>query len=381
MKYRSIVYLNFAPYENAGRILDFLVDSFELVILFSFSFHKLSKKGQSNYIHVYRSGKRIEDIKLFKLPTPEALLFLTLPLIVGLIALQTFWYLVKFHRKYGQLDLYFSVNAFTAWIGNLLRAFKIVDKTVFWVWDYYPPGYPDWKVRLARWGYWRFDRWATTASDQVVGLNKRLIQLRKEIGAVRRDVKYPIVPIGTNPGQLVKATRPIIGHLGVLKQSQGLDLLFDVLPDLLKKMPELSIEIVGSGPDEAHFKERAKDFSQVKFYGFVKEEDRVDEIIRQWTAGVATYTPDKSNPSSWTDPSKIKLYISQGVPVITTASTPFSAEIGDTEAGIVINYNKPEEFVAAAIQLSKQADHYKSKAYELAKTYYYKELYPKLFDF
>lgn len=377
---RSIIYVNFAPYENAGRILDFLLKRFRLVILFSFNFHKLNDTNQSNYIRIYQDGKIQKERKLFELPTPEALLFLTLPLIMFLIALQTIWHILKLKKHYGRFEYYLTVNAFTAWLGNLLRSLQVVTTTIFWVWDYYPPGYPDWRIRLARWGYWQFDRWSTTGASSVIFLNKRLMELRQKIGVLPKRKKYPIVPIGTNPGQIVYSRRKIIGHLGVLKQSQGLDFLFDAYPEILKKIPDLKVEIVGSGPDEAHFKERAKNFpGLVKFYGFVKEEDRVDTIIRSWRAGIATYVPDKSNPAFWTDPSKMKAYISQGVPVVTTAIAPFSEEINIHQAGRVVTYGQITDLVEAIDSLLKESKAYKARAFDLAKRYEYQKLYPKLF--
>lgn len=377
---KSIVYLNFAPYENAGRILDFLTSQFKLTILFSFNFHKLNNKNQSNIIRVFKEGRAQPEIKLFNLPTPEAILFITLPIITILIMVQTLWYIFRLRKLYGPIDIFLSVNAFTSWIGIIIKKMRLVGETVFWVWDYYPPGYPDWWIRLARWGYWRFDTIATKYSDRVVFLNQRLVDLRQNIGVLKENQTFPVVPIGTNPGKISFNRKPIIGHLGVLKQSQGLDLLFDILPELMKKMPNLQIEIVGSGPDEPHFRERAKGYKNIKFYGFVNTEDKVDEILRSWTVGIATYIPDQSNPAYWTDPSKMKAYISQGVPVITTAIAPFSEEIARAKAGLVVDYFQPKALIKAIVKICQKPKLYKERAFALAKKYYYKDLYPMLFE-
>lgn len=377
-KYGSIVYLNFTPYENAGRFLDWLVANFQLVILFSFSFHRLNSQNQSNYIRLYQNGKIISQYKLFELPTPEGLLFLTLPLIVVLIGVQTLWHILRFKSWYGKFDYYLTVNAFTAWLGNLLRTFRIVDRTIFWVWDYYPPGYPDWKIRLARAAYWQFDKWSSTQSSATIFLNQRLYSLRQQIGVLADGRTYPVVSIGTNPGKIKLNEQLIIGHLGVLKQSQGLDFLIDCLPELLKLYPELVIEIVGSGPDEAHFKLRAKTYKCFKFYGFIKDENKVDAIIQNWTIGIATYQPDKSSPAYWTDPSKIKAYLSQAVPVITTPIATMANEIEQSNSGLVVQYNKNDQLISAIKKIYHNQKKYKLAALELAKRYDYHLLYEKL---
>ncbi len=380
---KSIIYINFAPYENAGRILDFLLDNFQLVLVFSFDFHKLNQPTQSNYLKIFSEGKEIKEVKLFRLPTPEALLFISLPFIATVIAIQTMWYITKLRVKFGKFDIFLTVNAFTAWVGNILRDLSIIDKTIFWVWDYYPPGYPHWIIRLARWAYWQFDKLSTRSSDSTVFLNKKLINLRKQIGVLSKTKKYSIVPIGTNLGRvIINKNKYIIGHLGVLKRSQGLDLLFDNLKALEKIIPNLEIEIIGSGPDAKYFKSRARQMtkSNIKFYGFIKEDDKVDKIIRHWSIGLAPYIPDMSSPAYWTDPSKIKAYISQGVPVITTSITPFSEEIKERNAGIVIDFFDRREFIEAVSKILKHQKDFKNNAFSFAKNYYYKKIYPRLFE-
>lgn len=375
---RTIIYVNFAPYENAGRILDFIIDNFSLVILFSFDFHKLNNY-QSNRIKIFRDGKSIREIKLFKLPTPEFLLFLTLPFIAILIAFQTLWYVLLFKKTYGKFNYYLSVNAFTAWIGNLLKKLHIVDKTIFWVWDYYPPGEPDWKIRLARFVYWEFDKISTQSSNQVIFLNRKLEKLRKKIGVLPERGIYPVVPIGTNPGEIVFSKYIIIGHLGVLKRSQGLDLLFDNLKNILTNIPNLKVEIIGSGPDEEYFKKRARIFSNVKFYGFVEQDNEIDRIIENWSIGLATYIPGKSNSAYWTDPSKIKAYINHGVPVITTDVTGFSREIKKYGAGLIVDYYNSNEFMKAILMILDKQKVFKVNSHNLAAKYYYKKIYKQLF--
>lgn len=375
---KSIIYVNFAPYENAGRILDFLIENFSLVILFTFDFHKL-KNYRSNLIRIFRNGKKIQEIKLFKLPTPEFLLFPTLPVIALIIALQTFWHIIHFKKSYGKFDIYLTVNAFTAWIGIILRNLKFIDKTIFWVWDYYPPGHPDLRIKIARWAYWKFDKFSTRSSNSIIFLNERLIELRKQIDVLPKNKSYKIIPIGTNPQKNFFNRNIILGHLGVLKRSQGLDLLFDNLQTLSINIPKLKIEIIGSGPDEQYFKTRAKQFPNVKYYGFVENENKVDNIIKNWSVGMATYVPDVSNGSYWTDPSKIKLYISQSIPVIATSITGLSDEIKKYGAGIIVDYYKPEKFIKAVYKILNKKRLFRHNAYNLALKYSYKINYRGLF--
>jgi len=203
--------------------------------------------------------------------------------------------------------------------------------------------------------------------------------LRREIKIIPKNKKFKIVPIGTNPRRILFAKKIIIGHLGVLKRGQGLDLLIDNLRELKKNKLDFKVEVVGSGPDEEHFKRRSRKFRNIKFYGFVKNSDEVDDIIRNWTIGLATYIPNKSNESAWTDPSKIKAYISQAVPVITTNVTDFSKEIKRYNAGVVIDYSDPKSFTNAVLKILKNKKENKRNALKLAKKYYFRRIYKDLF--
>jgi len=385
MKNKTIVYVNFAPYDNAGRILDYLIENFSVVIHFSYD-HLRLKNGRRSKLAIYRNGLLIKQKNLFWLRTNPFLLFPSLPFVATAIMIQTLWYVIVYRKIFGKFDLFFSVNAFTAWEGNLLRFLKLVNKTIYWVWDYFPPTHPDIRMRIARWGYWKFDKPSRDHSDKVVFLNKHLQSARKEKNGRKeltdKNKKYPIIPIGTNPrNNYITNRNIIIGHLGMLKREQGLDLLFDNLKDLQKIFPNIKVEIIGSGPEENHFKARAKKFAKiVKFFGYVERDDDVDRIMKNWSMGIATYVPIKWSEHYWTDPSKIKAYLNQGLPVITTNVPEFAQEIENSKAGIVINYYKNQEFIEAIKKIIKERKEFNKNALLLAEKYNYRMLYPKIFS-
>lgn len=379
-KLGSIVYVNFAPYDNAGKILDYIIGNFALVIHFSFDFHKLNKKHSSNIIRIYKNGTLIDTRPFIRIQTPEALLFISLPFRSVLIAIITFLYLIIFKKKYGKFNYYFTVNAYTAWIGNMARNIGFVKKTIFWVWDYYPPGNSDWKMRIASFFYRRFDKITTATSDKIFFLSKRLETMRKIDGTLNQEKKYETIPIATDPRRN-KTTRPhIIGHFGVLKKSQGLDFLFNSLSLLTKKKLPFRLEIIGSGPDEKYFKMQAKKFGKmVKFYGFIENENNLREIISNWRVGLALYMPGENNISFWTDPSKIKYYLSQGVSTITTNVVSFANEVKKYKTGIVVHYGDKKMLLKAIELVFLNYKKYGDNAYALAKKYDYSIIYPRFF--
>lgn len=385
MRNKSIIYVNFSPYENAGKILDFLLDNYELILLFSFNFHNLGDEQDKSKLVVYKNKHVIDKYALYQLPIdiPVSLVFLLLPIRSAILFFQILIYSFLLKRKYGTFNLYFTVNAFTAWTGNVLRSCGIVQKTAFWVWDYYPPTHKNKIITIMRWLYWQFDK-TNLSSNYLSFLNKRLEDLRKEMGIISKDKYYPIIPIGTNPRKIEKHTinhkSITIGIFGVQKRSQGLDLIFDSDALLTTAFPNITVEIIGSGPDEKYFQKRAK-HSLIKtiFHGFISDENKIASIISKWDIGIAPYISDESNVTQYSDPSKIKYYFSLGIPVITTNVFLFSKEIKNAGAGIIIDYNNPKELLLAIKTITKNYPQFQKAASTLAKKYYYKDIYPGIF--
>lgn len=385
---KSIIYVNFSPYENTGNILDFILESFNKVYSFSFDFHKMHKKEGLNKLRIYENTRIKYQYSLLQLPIPQNLVFWLLPVRSILILIQMICYCVWLRIKYGKINYYFTPNAFTAWIGNILKFLNIVEQTVFWVWDYYPPYHPDPVIRLMRKFYWYFDKIAINSS-RTVFLNNRLQELRKKAGLMDSNKSYPIVPIGTCPNA-TKTSHKInkfkLGFIGVLKKSQGLNLIIENSELLISELPGLSIEVIGSGPDENYFKDMAaKSGLNIKFHGLISEDtqegqNQIAKILQRCSIGIAPYVPEKSNVSYYGDPSKVKKYLSLGLPVVTTSVFEFSSELEKTKAGLIFNYKKPQSFVTAIKNISKDPLSYRNNAVKLSKQYYFKKLYAIIFN-
>ncbi|MDP3988038.1 MAG: glycosyltransferase [Candidatus Levybacteria bacterium] len=382
LKSKSVIYVNFVQYDNTGRILDFLKDNFFIVLHFSYDHLRLKRGRQTSYLRIFKKGKLIKEIKLVRLRMPQAFLFPSLPLVAIFMITQTIWYTFRFKRKYKSIDYYLTLNAFNAWIGNVLRFMGLVDKTIFWVGDYFPVIYRDWRIKLARWVYWKFDKPSMQNADKLIFTNRRLANLYKRIKILPKNKKIYVVPIGTKTRfYKIKRENCIIGFLGMIKESQGLELILDTLPILSKRLPTLKLEIVGSGPEEGRYQKRAEKFKKIiRFYGFIENQDKIHKIVSRWKIGLAPYQPVKSNESYWGDPSKIKVYLSAGVPVLTTNVSYMAGEIKKEKAGIIIAYNKENDYINAIYKILTKIELYRKNALNLSLKYDYKKNYPKIFE-
>ena len=383
MTSKSIIYVNYSPYENSGKILDYILESYENVFLFSIGFYNLKNKKNYNNLSMYKNGKLQKTYSLFQLPISSKFVFLLIPIRSVITFVEIILYSIWLKIKFKKIDVYFTVNAFTAWIGSILKSIGAIKKTIFWVWDYYPPIHENKIVMLMRYIYWQFDK-ISSHSDQVAFVNNRLLNLRKDIGIYEKGEYYPIVPIGTDKLSYINkrdVQRVLFGFIGVLKKSQGVEIVFNSADILLKEFGDIGYEIVGSGPDEDYFKERAKRSNiQARFYGYLEGES-FNDVLRKCTIGIATYIPDVSNVSHYGDPGKIKRYLALGIPVIVTDILEFSKEIAKSRAGVIIHYDSQSEFVDAVKKIKASYSIYSKNAYILGQRYYYKKIYPRMFTF
>ncbi len=374
--------MNYCPYENSGHILDYLLENFDRVILFSIAYHTLKFKQGMNKISTFEKGKIVSEEHLLYLKIPQNMVLIFIPLRSFVNACQIVYKTTQLFIKYGSIDVFFSVNAFTSVIGIFLEKIGLVKRTVFWVWDYYPVNHPRIIVRIMRWLYWRFDKWATY-SDRVVYLNRRLAQVRVDAGLIHKGTKYPLVPIAMGKLSPIKRkdlAKIKLGFIGVLKKSQGLDMLFDSAEGLARKFKQLTFEIVGSGPDENYFRGKAAN-SPIKFnfYGLVSDK-KFKEILYGCTIGIAPYTPEDSNVSRYGDPGKVKRYLEFNLPAIITNVFEFSKELALEKAGIVIKYGDAIGLANAITQIVTKYDYYVQNVVKLHQKFYYRKIYPTMFD-
>jgi len=330
-------------------------------------------------LRIYKKKKKVKQYRLFQTPTSPRLAFLLLPIRSLVILLQILFHTIRLRRQCGPYDIYFTVNAFTAWSGNILRRLGLVKKTIFWVWDYYPPVDKSKIVMFMRWMYWQFDKLASH-SDTLVFLNHRLKDLRKKIHILPQTERYPIVGIGTKTERSQKKPGYSLLFIGVLKQSQGLELILSNTQKLYTAFPAITLHIIGSGPDEEYFRKLAKKSEiPIFFHGLLDVfSDEAKRIVRKTAIGIAPYKPDRGNVSYFGDPSKIKNYIGYGLPVITTNVFEFAEEIKKTNSGIIIPYDIIS-FIRALKIINAQYDEYAANSHKLSKKYHYTHYYDALF--
>lgn len=164
-----------------------------------------------------------------------------------------------------------------------------------------------------------------------------------------------------------------IGFIGVIREQQGLDLLFEYLSDTDHTA---TIDIIGDGYKVPFYKTLAQELGiadRVIFHGFVKDPG---DIMRSWTVGAALYEHKANNLSIFGEPTKIKEYLSYGLPVITTHATYLHTEIRKYAAGKVI-HEHTSNLKEAIDEITSHYPHYLQGVEHMVDAYEYKQWYDK----
>jgi len=382
-KEEKIIYVNFSPYENAGYILDYILLEYTTVIVFNFNYHELGIHKSRSLMTVYRNGKKVQETRIYNPSATPKTILITLPIRSLVIIFQIIWQCIKMKKMYGKFGYFLSVNALTSWAGNILRKMDLVDRTIYWVWDYYPYKSPNFIESIIRRIYWMFDVHSCINSNRTVYLHPRLYQLRQKIGILPENKKYPVIGIGTKISKKynnITSEQIRLVFFGVIKKSLAMDILIDEFKSLEKMFKNLTLDIIGSGPDESYYRQISINRNlKIKFHGFIDDNKQVDKILGNCHIGLAVFSSDPDSVSRFTDSSKIKRYLSLSLPVIVSGFSNFHDILKYHKCGLIIPEANSKNLNSAIKKIVKKYSQYCRSAYKGAIKYDYRMLYPNLF--
>lgn len=143
--------------------------------------------------------------------------------------------------------------------------------------------------------------------------------------------------------------RYVILYVGGLEFARGLDQLFDALPSVIKKAPDLLFVVVGHGNSEKRLKKKALDLNLTKhvcFTGWLQHDYMISLIKHSDVGIVPHYITEHTNH---TIPNKLFDYMSQGLPVITSDAKPMNRIITLEQCGYTFRNN--DELINSLVKL------------------------------
>ena len=193
--------------------------------------------------------------------------------------------------------------------------------------------------------YHAIDQWCVRSCDIVWNLSERMVDAREAQGVPPSyRARQLTVPIGTD--EWVPPPAPAEPHtlvfFGGLMQKQGLQLAIEALPVLQAEFPDICLLILGGGiyePDLRRLVEARGVGSAVRFWGVIEDHGAALAQIAQCALGVATYCETPDNFSQYTEPGKLKAYLTAGVPIIVTRVPEIAPRLAQAECAVVIPYD------------------------------------------
>lgn len=285
----------------------------------------------------------------------------------------TFYFLLKFKSKF---HVYVGVDPLNAFVGLMLKRLGFVKVVIFYVIDYVPVRF---KNVILNNVYHSVDKICVRHADYTWNLTSAMAIGRERRGIRKEETNQMTVPTGTNfeeakqlPFEQVE--RKTIVFLSHLREGQGIELILEALPEVVKEIPSAKLVVIGTGPLENYFKSEVKKRNldnNVVFLGYIEDHGEIEKIVSKCGVGLAPYVPDSDSFTWYADPGKPKVYLGCGVPVIITRVPEVAFEIEKRGAGIAINYDK-HELIGAIVKILTNDEVYRQcrqKALEFASKY------------
>lgn len=253
----------------------------------------------------------------------------------------TVYWLFKSGRKW---DYYVGMDGLCVLFGLLLRFFSRVGKVVFWAIDFVPQSRfaSDLKNRV----YHMVNKAGYRLADEMWDLSPRMAEAREKfLGFPRSGYRsHRIVPYGAWTDRVARydydhCEKNTLVFMGHLLPKQGVQHVIEVMPEILRSMPEFVFKIIGEGKYKDDLINLAKDKGVIDHCRFLGKIERIEDLeneIAKACLAIAPYVKELDTWSYYADPGKVKTYLACGVPVLLT-DIPWNAhEIMDNGCGLII---------------------------------------------
>jgi glycosyltransferase involved in cell wall biosynthesis len=334
--------------------------------------HPLQIDDNQSYFEIIKKGK-LSVKKFFPLRTKISILNYLIEFFLTL-------YWVLFSR--GKYNFFIGVDNLNAFAGIILRAFKKVDKVVYYTIDYSPKRFQN---KFLNYFYHKIDNLCVKYANVVWNVSPRIAEGRLKTKGLNFLEKQKVVPIGVwtkeikrVPWRKVKQNQLVfVGHL---LEKQGVQMVVRAIPLIIKEVPNFHFLIIGGGEYEDVLKRLAKEMGvsqYVTFTGWIKDRKQLEKKMRDSALAVALYEKKKASFTYYADPTKIKDYLSLGIPVLLT-DVPYNAkELERKRCGVVIGYSK-ESVAHAVVKLMKNEStlrSYRENAIKYIQQFDWKEIF------
>lgn len=327
---------------------------------------------RASYYETYRGGKLVRKYVAKEYDVPEPVAYI-----------HDFILTLLWSMRFGPQNVtyFIGLGNLNALAGLVIRAFRTVSYVVYYVIDYSPVRF---KNAVMNSVYHSMDYMCARYSSQTWNYAKRMIAERGK----RWRINFPnqkVVPNGITikhnlPGP-AKNKPYEISYIGTLYKQQGILFVVDAMRALVKRIPRVHLTIIGMGDLDEEIARRVTSYGlkkQITLKGFIPDPYKADAIVSKANLGLAMYDPN-SGFVMYTEPGKIKRYLSCSVPVIMTDVSPLAAEIVKRKCGFCSPYktNAFTDIVVRYFSDPAKVATYRSNALSFAENYSWEKIFDK----
>ena len=287
--------------------------------------HPLFARGGPSYVRRYEAGRLTQTLE----KPPRAGRFVA-----------DLWRTLRWVD--GRWDLFIAGDPLLAIAGLWLRRRRRVRRLVLYSIDYSPRRFSNPVLNRV---YHRIDRLAAQHADVVWNVSAAIGAARRARDGRAAAAPQVVVPLGTYFDRIPRSSSapsvPRLAFLGHLLEKQGLQLVIEALPSIRRRLPAVTLLVLGDGPYRGALERRSADLGltrAVEFAGFIDDHREVERRLAGCTLGLAPYVPDPDSFSRFADPGKIKTYLACGLPVILTDVPPIALLVEERGAGRIVPY-------------------------------------------
>lgn len=341
-------------YDGIGDAMKEALDS----ITSEYIFVRHSMDGLlSSEVQRYQAGSMKSSSKMGVIRKPSVVRYVS-----ELIA--TVWHFT-FNEK---VDVYVGIDPLNAAAGVILKSLKRVDYAVFYTADYSPSRFNN---KLLDAMYHGIDKFCVRKADEVWSVSSRIVSIREKMGLKKeKNILVPNVPpLKYAHKAKVKRNAHELITLGIIDKQLDFEGVFRAVKSLQDTYLDISLTIVGNGPEEKKLQKVSKDLGvedRVHFTGRLPFNE-AQERIAEAGVGLALYT-GVWGFNEYGDSTKCREYFTYGVPVLSTNTHSTVEDIKQFNAG-VITEKSPAAYVANITKLFEDYDTYSSNASELGRQY------------
>jgi len=284
-------------------------------------------------------------------------------------------------------DFCVCMDGMCTFFGIFLRGLGKIKKVNYWAMDFVPEN--RFKSGFKNFIYHKINKFGYRNADEMWDLSPRMADAREEFLGIKKDSyrKHRVVPYGMwidrikrySYEECEKNTLVFMGHL---LEKQGVQLVLEAIPEIIKKIPDFKFKVIGTGNYEGKLKEKVKDLKIEKYVNFLgkieKNEDLEEEIAKSCVA-IAPYIEKLDTWTKYADPGKVKTYLACGVPVLLT-DVPWNAgEIEEMGCGKIIG-ESTESIINSFSELNQGTmnNKYRKQALSYVSKFDYRNIFKEL---